>query len=321
MYHIFKKSYLYIYRSLGFAFLGGTLFTLAFYAFLMVFFFFNSTWIAPTVLSPTSDKMLTFSAGYQHSMQNFATLQATESQAVRDKELAQATNVILKNLIDKVVIYDFRTTTLASNKQKNISESTKLLNSLTDTRKTTEASLKAGLITSDEATKILTTIQQFKNSVTDSSISLGTTNITLETQIMQLRQQLAQSENDEKSKEDALKAIRLSLAIAREELIRLKDTPYYKAIRNGANLAFVPYENIDSIKIGASIYDCLAMIVICRKVGTVSTIYKDEQIIDFPLFNIRFSRTVRGILVDMDIHVPSSMSSTIMFAGSKPLFI
>lgn len=321
MYHIFKKSYLYIYRSLGFAFLGGTLATLAFYALLMVFFFFNSTWIAPTVLSPTSDKMLTFSAGYQHSLQNFVTLQATESQAVRDKELAQATSIILKNLIDKVVVYDFRTNNLVLNKQRNIAESTKIVKSLDETKKLTQLSLEARLITIDEATKLFTTIQQFKNGVTDSSIALGTTNITLETQIMQLRQQLAQTENDEKSKDDALKAIRLSLATAREELARLKDTPYYRAIRNGANLAFVPYENIDSLQIGAPIYDCALMIIICRKVAVVSNIYKDEQIIDFPLFNIRFSRTVRGILIDMNVYAPESMSSTIMFVGSKPLFL
>jgi hypothetical protein len=92
------------------------------------------------------------------------------------------------------------------------------------------------------------------------------------------------------------------------------------AMEKGSNLAFVAYDNQQVARVGAPVYDCYLMIIACHQVGTVRHVYGDEQMIDFPVFNVRMIRTIRGFYVDMDINYPRAMGSTVLFIH-KPLWI
>lgn len=315
-----KNIYLKVYRAIGFWLLVSLTATIFFYSALMVFFLVNASWISPTILSPTSDRMLQFSAGYQTAVQNYATLKALESQAEREAELARNNVRKLRDLNEKFLKYNGRTISLTALQERGLEDSYKLSNNLESFKKETEQSVKAGLITKADAAQLLAYIQVFRNGVIDGNLNLGTTRITASTQEFQLNQQLAQAESDEKTKEEAFEAAKTSLALATKTLATLERSSYRRALDKGANLAFLPYENINAVKPGAPVFDCYLLVAACRKVGEIEEIYEDEQVIEFPIFNVRFSRTVRGVLASMKMDNPASMSSSIFFAGRKPLF-
>lgn len=316
-----KKFYLTGYRSFGLLMITGTLAAIVIFGFLMTFFFFNTSWVAPTVLSPTSDKMLQFVAGYQQAIQNVETLRVAESQAERDSVLADNTAQKLFVLNQKVRTYTENLAHLSTQKKKDLAKSYQLIKDLQQVKTETLASAQAGLITKTDVTQILTSIQQFSNVTTDGDIAVGTVTVTAEAQDIQLQQQMLQAQNDAKSKHEMVIAARVSLKTAESELKTLEDTSYRQAMNRGANLAFVPYDNLNNVRIGLPVYDCSLMVIICHKVGTIKHIYSDEQLVDFPIFNMRFSRTIRGVFVSLNMTVPASMADTIVFVGSKPLFL
>jgi hypothetical protein len=209
-------------------------------------------------------------------------------------------------------------------------------------RKSTQDHLNARLITQDEASRIFIQLQSFANtksaaSVTENSLqqfvdradrSIATISgkpsslemlPALKT-ISEIKQQILLIDAD-------LTATRRGLVLAKEQETRaqqtvnaISTTPYALARAGSINLAFVPYDNSDAV-VGTSVFDCYLMFVGCRKVGTVKTVFTSEELVDFPVFNMRLNRTVRGNLVQLDLEKPASVFSTVLFVGSKPLFL
>ncbi len=316
-----KHIYLKIYRVFGFTFLVSLTAAIVLYAGLMIFFLFNSSWVAPAVLSPTSDRMLQFSAAYQTAIQNQVTLQALESQTKREADLAHDNAQRLRRLQEKFLKYNAGTAVLVARRQQDLEDSDQLSTGLDDYKNEAQQDLKAGLITKAEEIQLLSYIQIFHNEVATGSLNLGTTRMTIANNEVQLLQQLAQTESDEKTKQEAHDAAKKSLALASKLLDNLERSSYRQALNNGANLAFVPYENMKAVKPGTPIYDCYLLIAACHQVGVVDKIYEDEQVTEFPIFNIRFSRTIRGVFLSMKMDSPESMGSSLFFAGGKPLFL
>lgn len=318
---MFKKLYLSIYRGVGLVLISATLGLLAFYAGLMIFFFINTTWAAPTILSSTSDKMLQFSGAYQRGAQGVVAANLAKDQAELQLEFVDNSLITARRLL---AFAEQRATSARKHlgdKAQNNAESQRIVGKFDELRKSIDQSLKAGLITQDEATRMITGLQQFQNSAGDALVTKITTDVAIEVQVSQLRQQVEVLETELKVRQAALNSAVESLSLASVEMEKLQKTVYFQASMLGSNLAFVPYENREAAQIGAAVYDCRLMVMICRKVGTISEIYSDEQVIDFPMFNVRFSRTVRGFFVKLDMSEPSSMSSPIVFVGGKPLFL
>src|SRR5665213_3402922 len=65
-----KPFYLFGYRGGAFLVISSALLFLVFWGFIMLFFMFSRSWVAPTVLSATSDKMLQYNAGYLAALQS-----------------------------------------------------------------------------------------------------------------------------------------------------------------------------------------------------------------------------------------------------------
>jgi hypothetical protein len=305
-----KKFYLTMYRTGGFVVLISTLAALVGYGFVMTFFMFNRTWVSPTVLSQTSDRMLQFNSGYLTSLQ----AQATLSVLINQQKLALATTQ--KQFDD---LTSFRSsigsgTQLQRQKRLDLTKSAELASSLESVKTQTERSLDAGLIDKVDATREIATIQQFNNGRTDSQISLATLQqqlITLDAQINQLRDMLS-------VERQTISETQKNLVIAKSTVQTLELSAYADS-KNGSDLAFLAYDNLDNVKEGQSVYDCSLLLVFCHKVGTIEHIYQDEQLVDFPLFNVRLSRTVRGVFIKMNLEDRTAIKSTILFAGSKPL--
>lgn len=307
-----RKLYGKFYKIIGFGLLITLTGILFFYAGLMIFFIFNASWVAPTILSATSDKMLQFQAGYQSQQQTVSTIKVLLDSQQRALETSKYQLKILEEFRREID----NGSKLQTSKSSDIAISRTLATKLDLVKSETEASASKGLITKFDAVQTLASIQSFKNSITDSTISATTLQqqlITLDVQIRTVRDQVG---TQQFTVEESLK----NLKNATTALDILDSSSYARALATGSNLAFIPYDNIRVATVGAPVYDCSLMVIVCHKVGTIRKIYKDEQIVDFPLFNIHFSHTIRGVLIDMNMTKPESMRSTIFFIG-KPLFI
>ncbi len=167
-----KKLYLSIYRLLGFSSLLGLSVTIACFFFLMLFFFANDSWIAPTILSRTSDRMLTFANAYQQALQNVETLRGKKQTAELEYSSALSTHRDYASLTTELRNGRRTLAGLRRQTRSDLRESTELSRQLDRNRKQIDRSLKAGLITNEEAAQELAAGQSFHNALTDRRVSI-----------------------------------------------------------------------------------------------------------------------------------------------------
>lgn len=316
-----KAAYLKVYKTLGFLILSCVSILIFGYVGLMGFFLADYNWVAPTVMSPTGDKMLQYESDYQQVFQNLETLKVTQSQAERDYIATKENARLLHLLYDQMYEYMQKSTLLNARKKNDINDSYSLVNDLNKVKDQTIKSVQGGLITKTDATSALATIQQFRNATTDGNQSYHTLGITIDMQLVILRAQVIQADNDTMTKREMADAANKSAEVTSYVMKQLEQSSYYNAyVKHGSNLAFLPYDNMNFAKAGDNVYDCYLMVIICHKVGTISKVYHDEQLIEFPLFNVRFSHMVRGVMVELDMDQPKYMTSTLFFTG-KPFGI
>jgi hypothetical protein len=344
--------YLLAYRAGSFLAISGSLIFLFGWAWIMIFFMCSSTWLSPTVLAPTSDKMLQFQNGYLTVTQQRSTALVAYNQAQRQIAFLQQQ----KNELEKL-LQSSQSATKAETKanarilengdsviQQRLADhqSNETLQAGLETiRKQNESLLAAGLITRNDAIQNMLTTQSFANSVTDArswgltlsqqmddlnrkrQTLLGTAKsvdaMTPVKAYYDIRQALLQNATELRTAEDSGAAAKNQLDLANNALGVLSQTAYMAALRDGSNLAFIPYDNKQIAKEGAEVYDCMLTIMICHKIGTIHRIYHDEQVVDFPLYNVKLSRTVRGFMVELDVTDKSAMGSSVLFVN-KPLF-
>jgi len=292
------------------------------YGIVMLFFMWNNSWIGPTVLSKTSKEMLEFSEGYQTAMQAMTT-----DEVIRDQSSREYQNALINysNLVDLTAQFEQYRVVVKKpigEKAQNILSSTALANDLELNKQYIQDSLKAGLITKVDSLTALANIQQFRNSVPDSVLMLNSTAITARQQYVQIEALRQQAQSDvETRKAAAAAAAVVNYNIAKRNIDTLKGSVYYDAYyNNGSNLAFIPYENMNSLKIGSPIYGCHVEFIFCKRVGTVKHIYTDEQLVQFPLFNVRLNRTDRGVFIDMDLTEKRWATATVLYINHAPLF-
>ena len=174
--------YLLVYRTIAFTVITGSLVFLFSWLWIMVFFMFSTSWIAPTVLSSTSDKMLTFEGGLLTVSAQQGAAQVTYNTAVRQVDVLLQQKTELRVLLgkaeaafkteaasDKLVIGG--ATAIAAQRQKDVRASEALEEQLVSVRSRTEELLTAHLITRDTATQNIAAIQSFNNTVTDGKTS------------------------------------------------------------------------------------------------------------------------------------------------------
>jgi len=111
----------------------------------------------------------------------------------------------------------------------------------------------------------------------------------------------------------------LGLIIKDQELLlhRVEKSPYLRAINTDVVLAFVPYQNLRNVKLGTTLYGCSWGLMLCHVVGKVTAT------IDGEVENIHphDESVQRGIMVEIELSTPSAAGETVLFAGSKPLWL
>lgn len=312
------------------------------YGFVMGFYAINTSWAAPVILSPSDDKTLDFTQKLVTSKQNLEDLaldvkrlQGSVTEMTQHRASLLALEPELQAAIAREKNHNRATgpqlSQLDQQKQADNSKSQSVMAQAQDLEATIDKDLAAGLITKGDAATQRVALNQAQTSFTDSkinevlltdSILEKTTNNTKSLDVLdkqaELKSEIAQLDialnvAEKQIREESQQVDRLKTAIA-----TAKQAPYYLSVSGGSKIyfAFVPYDNRNSVSVGAPVYDCYLNMVACRQVGTVKQIFTGEEHAIHPIFR----SDMRGSLIQLDLQHPESAKSKTIFLNHKPLF-
>jgi hypothetical protein len=333
------------YRMLGFGILTLIVFVLVGYIATTVFYFFNTTWMAPVAVSPSDEKVVQLQAELAKQQNERDKLADQLSQA--DRIIATEQNFQLEYA--KAIKHDLegRSVALASVRRLagaaaaargQISRTNEAY--AEQSKKQMDAEYDAGLI---DRQKMLAGNYQLAQ--------ISTSNLSLAQRQAEFEQKAAELAIETKSLDAVLsdkKATALSydvlkikrdydtskLALANEMQMRgslkasverqdalintLKKSAYLRALTDAATVAFVPYGNIQNVSKGVELYGCKLAMVMCHKVGTAVEVLPGEVQFKHP----RRDKLVRGRMVELklDADETTAAEDDILFIGSKPLW-
>jgi hypothetical protein len=117
---------------------------------------------------------------------------------------------------------------------------------------------------------------------------------------------------DAAAQRDSLRA-----AIAhQDELIRgLEQSPYLRALADGAHIALVPYDNLGGVGPGTQVVTCRFAMVMCHEVGRVREVLPGELTFRHP----RREKMMRGQMVELQLSEPAAASEEMLFLGGAPV--
>ena len=127
----------------------------------------------------------------------------------------------------------------------------------------------------------------------------------------------------DQSRLDTMKAIE-SRAALKESLSRydaiiqsIKRSPYLRAADHTADVAFVPYGNLDDVKAGEPVYACGLEMIFCHEVGSVKELLPGEVTFKHPFRE----KELRGQMVELDLDEgdADAVAKSVLFVGGRPM--
>ncbi len=333
------------YRALGFAILSIIVFVLIGYIATSAFYYWNSSWVQPMVVSRTDEKVLTLQA------------QVATQENARDRIAAELAHADRYIAVQQAFQAEFAAAIRADleGRKNALGRARKLATSYAGARKRIEGSnrayasasamrmaqeYKAGLI---DRSDMLSGKYQLAQ-ITTSNLSLAERESEFATRAADLEKEataldailgakggdqvlsydvLRIKQEYEMSRLETAKAIAgreaLRASAAREEniLAGLKQSPYLRAIDDKVTVAFVPYGNLDGIEAGTPLYGCSLEMVWCHEVGKVMRVLPGEVSFKHP----RREKTLRGQMIEVDLEGATAAEKDVLFVGGKPLGI
>jgi hypothetical protein len=104
-------------------------------------------------------------------------------------------------------------------------------------------------------------------------------------QLVRLDLEVMRLESEKRSKLAERKVLEEKLAKLDELEAQLKSRPIFRAVEQRMEVAFVPYTQIDGVREGADVYDCIWGLVHCKPVGKVAEVVPGEVILPDPWGN------------------------------------
>lgn len=343
MHPALMKVVLFLYRVLAIVGLYGVLIGVCGYAFLLGFYGISTSWVAPVTLSPYDERSLQVVQKLVTSRQTLETLtldiQKLEASTAEMKRHRDAL-VILRPQVEAAIARETwhnRTNSrelalLHNAKLSDNADSQNGIRQATDLESSLDKELAAGLITRSDATLQRVQLNEARRAVTDSRISevLLRDSVlqksTTSTQLLDALGKRAELTSQIAQLDISIQASEQQLQTEREQVRRLEDaialashTPYYLAVSGSVpvNLAFVPYENLNNVSVGAPVYNCYLNIVLCRHVGRVKQLFDTEERVQNPIFRT----DMRGVMIQLELDDPSAAMSKTLFLNRRPLLI
>lgn len=106
-----------------------------------------------------------------------------------------------------------------------------------------------------------------------------------EDEVVRLELEILKLESDRRAKLAEKKAMEEKLAQIAALEADLKQRPIFRATERAMDVAFVPYTQIEGVREGAPVYDCVWGLFACRPVGTVAELVPGEVVLPDPWGN------------------------------------
>lgn len=330
------------YKLVGFAVL--TLIALALVSYLgaNVFYWFSTSWIEPTVIAPTDERVLALSS------------QLLQQASARDKVAADLADAERVTRMHEEFL-DSAKKALAEELADRKSELNRLLaldRSFASTRAEAASSGRAWSDLSkrrlaaeyrshfiDRETAVSGALQL--SQIAQGNLSLAEKEAELDKRRAELSREteaLGAAVGARPAERHSLEVLKIvqdvkraevELAKARDDrgvlqrslerydkMVRtLQDSPFLRAIDGRGTVAFVPYDNLDRVKPGAPVYGCAVGPLFCKKVGSVVTLLDGEMSYKHPLHNTQ----LRGQPVQIALGNAKDAERKVLFVGGRPI--
>jgi len=328
------------YKTAGVIFLYGVLALILSYPVLLGFYALNTSWCAPIILTASGDKVLALTQQIVTSGESLNTLTLALDQSeiglvtmFRQEQELRGLRSRLDKEIPKEASEDWAARHALSDldveKTKNNTASVALVAQVDALQAGVARDLQAGLITKNDATALLVSVNQVKVGATDGKIEEAvmqddltqknpehTSRLAILVQREALENQIEQIEDAEKVAAEQVVTNKREIAVVNAAVNRAKATPYYAASQSDRSVfAFVPYDNQKSAKVGAPVFDCYLSMVLCHQVGWVDKVFGDEE----QAMNPVLKTPTRGFLVQLNLIDRKSGQSKTLMLGAKPL--
>jgi hypothetical protein len=340
-----QHGFLPVYRLAAVLTLYGVLACVIGYAVTMGFYALNESWIAPVILSRTDDRSMELAQRIEQGTETLESTTLTRDHTLNMlnemKEHRAALDRIKPELVEAIRretehnrATGARLVNLSARKHDDNTMMDTMLHEVSDAETSIRRELRAGLITRADAAIQLAQLRQTHNVHTDSEIQEvmmqddilhnNTTdtrtleildkNAELESEIAQLDINIADANKQVETYDDQIHRLYDSISAARQ-------APYFlsTSVTPGGALqfAFVPYDNKDNAKVGASVYRCFIAMVGCHKVGSVAKIFVGEEHTMNPIFRT----DMRGFFVQLELTEPQAAIDKTLFLDHKPFGI
>ncbi len=333
------------YRLLGFGILSMIVIVLLGYIATTVFFFLSHSWIVPTVISPTDEKVVAL----QGEMTNQLNARDKLANDLADADRAVAAEQSFQIAYAKAIKTDLdgrqaalaRVQALAVSAaatRRHIHEANNAFAVASRDRMATE--LQAGLIDRDQALAGKFQLAQ----ISGANLNLAERQAEYETQARDLGDAtrsldalLDNKNSDTALSYDVLKikrdydASRLALAKAQESratiaaalarqdalIASLGQSAYLRAIADKAVVAVVPYDNLGGLERGKPLYGCKLGMVFCHQVGSVLEVLPGEVSFKHP----HRDKELRGRMIEVRMTDDDASQDDVLFVGRAPLVL
>ena len=114
-------------------------------------------------------------------------------------------------------------------------------------------------------------------------------------------------------------ATMLAASLRRQDqlITNLERSAYLRALRDGASVAVVPYDNLANAGKGTALFACRAAMLLCRRVGTVIEVLPGEVTLRHP----HRERQLRGRMIELLLDEPQAARNEVLFLGGAPLWL
>ena len=333
------------YRLLGFGILTIIVVVLVSYIATSAFYFVSDSWVEPMVVSKTDEHVLSLNSQLGQAENERDRLLAELHHADRYIEVQQS----FQGQFAEAIRADLEGRKSALKRMKDLAHEyagarERIQNSNSAfaraSRRRMSREYRAGLI---DRSDMLSGKYQLAQ-ITSSNLSLAEREAEYETRAADLEKQaqsldaiLSQKGGEdvlsydvlrikqeyELSRIDTAKAIEnrkmLKASLQRQESLvdSLNKSPYLRALADDANVAFVPYSNMDNVSVGTPVYSCALEFVICSKVGKVVEIMPGEVSFKHP----RRDKMMRGQMVSIELDDGDAAENDVLFVGGRPLLL
>ena len=132
-------------------------------------------------------------------------------------------------------------------------------------------------------------------------------------QLVRIELEMMKLESEQRSKLAEKSVLKEKMALIVDLDRQLKARPVFRALEHSMDVAFVPYTQIDGLRQGANVFDCVWGIFHCRQVGTVAELVPGEVILPDPWGN-----QSRGQYAVLDLREHESAKSKTLRVRGAP---